>query len=241
MSVETSSVYGNVVAGAGVKEYVRMKFQNRFHAGELLADELKNYAHSKEVIILALPRGGVVVASPIAKQLHVTMDLLIVKKLGVPHHEELAMGAVAMDATPIFNEDVITQACVSSDVLSIEIARKQKEIIEKNKLFRGGKSAPTVKNKIVIIVDDGIATGATVRAAIFAIQSQHPKKIILAVPVADKHIFDALALMVDEVVCLYHPEYLLSVGQWYVDFSQTTDEEVVALMRKQTSSLRSTN
>ena len=209
-----------------------MKFQNRYEAGVLLVEKLKEYASKKDVLILALPRGGVVVAHPIATQLKLPLDLLLVKKLGVPYHEELAMGAIAMDAEPVFNEEILKQCDISEEELNQIILQKQDELTARNKLYRHNKPAPNVKNKIVIIVDDGIATGATIRAAIQAIKMQHPKKIIVAVPVADKDICDELAESVDEVICLYQPEYLSAVGFWFEDFAQTTDDEVVQLMKR---------
>lgn len=207
-----------------------MKFQNRYEAGVLLAEPLKKYANKSDAIVLALPRGGVVVAVPIAEKLKLPLDLCLVKKLGVPFQEELAMGAIAMDAKPVFNEEILNQCDISEEELNAIILQKQNELIARNKLYRHNKPAPDVKNKIVIIVDDGIATGATLRAAIQAIRAQHPKKIIVAVPVADKDICDEMLKSVDEVICLYQPEYLSAVGFWYEDFSQTTDEEVIALM-----------
>lgn len=208
-----------------------MKFQNRFEAGMLLAEKLKKYAHKKEVIVLALPRGGVPVAKPVSDKLQAPLDLCLVRKLGVPYHEELAMGAIAMNGEPVLNDEIIAQCDVSEETLNEIIAQKKAEIVARNKLYRNNKPAPDVKNKIVIIVDDGIATGATIRAAIQVIQSQHPQKIILAVPVADKAICDELSELVDEVVCLYQPESLMAVGYWYEDFGQTTDEEVIQLMK----------
>lgn len=207
-----------------------MKFQNRHEAGVLLAEALKHYANNKDVIVLALPRGGVPVAHPVAEKLKAPMDLCLVRKLGVPDQEELAMGAIAMDGEPVLNEAIIAQCSISYEDLQEIITQKRDEISVRNKLYRNNKSAPNVKNKIVIIIDDGIATGATLRAAIQVIKTQHPKKIIIAVPVADKTICDELSAMVDEMICLYQPSHLMSVGYWYENFDQTTDEEVIALM-----------
>lgn len=209
-----------------------MKFKNRQAAGILLAEKLKKYSREKNILLLALPRGGVVVAKPIAEKLQAPLDLCLVKKLGVPNHEELAMGAIAMNGEPVLNNDIIAQCTISKETLNTIIAQKKSEIAARNKLYRDNKSAPDVKNKIVIIVDDGIATGATVRAAIQAIKSQHPQKIILAIPVADKTICDELSELVDKVICLYQPASLYSVGYWYEDFAQVTDEEVISFLHE---------
>lgn len=209
-----------------------MKFKNRYAAGVLLAQQLTHYVHQKNIIVLALPRGGVVVAAPVAEKLNAPLDLCLVKKLGVPYHEELAMGAIAMNSEPVLNNDIITQCDISKDVIEKIILEKQKEIATRNKLYRNNRPTPDVQNKIVIIIDDGIATGATVRAAISAIQSQHPQKIILAVPVADKTICGELLKLVDEVICLYQPDYLGSVGYWYEEFAQVTDEEVISFLHE---------
>lgn len=209
-----------------------MKFNNRWDAGVLLSEKLKKYKNKKDVLILALPRGGVVVAKPISEKLQVSMDLLLVKKLGVPGHEELAFGAIAMNGHPIFNDDILNQLDISEDEINQIIFQKQHELSERNKLYRHNQPAPDVKNKIIIIVDDGIATGATIRAAIQAIKMQRPQKIILATPVADKNICDELATIVDEVICLYQPPSLSSVGYWYADFEQVSDEDVIRLISK---------
>ena len=207
-----------------------MKFQNRYEAGRLLAEKLKHYANNKNVIVLALPRGGVPVAYPIAQKLKAPMDLCLVKKLGVPSQEELAMGAIAMNGEPVLNEEIIAQCGISHEDLQQIIMQKQHDILARNKLYRHNKPAPNVKNKIVIMIDDGIATGATMRAAIVTIKNQHPAKIIIAVPVAVKEVCDVLNHLVDEVICLYQPPDLMSVGYWYENFEQITDEEVIALM-----------
>ena len=208
-----------------------MQFQNRFEAGCLLANALQAYANQKNVMVLALPRGGVMVADPIAKQLKAPLDLLLVKKLGVPGHEELAFGAVSIDDVVVLNKDVITSTELSPETMDVIIQQKKKSVAERNALYRQNKKSPDVAHKVVIIVDDGIATGATMQAAIQAIHTQQPQKIIVAVPVADKIICDTLKKTVDEVICLHQPEWLSSIGYWYEDFTQVTDEEVLAMMR----------
>ncbi len=209
-----------------------MKFQNRLAAGTLLADQLKKYTNQKDVLILALPRGGAIVADPVAEKLKCPMDLCLVKKIGVPFHEELAMGAIAINTKPIFNEELLNQSGISKEELNEIISEKENELRQRNKKYRKNKPAPDVKNKIVIIVDDGIATGATMHAAINAIKAQGTKKIIIAIPVADKGICDEMKKLVDDVICLYQPPDLMSVGDWYVDFEQVADEEVVYCLDK---------
>ena len=207
-----------------------MKFKNRTEAGKLLAKKLIHHQNKHNILILALPRGGVPVAFPIAKKLHVPLDLLLVKKIGVVGYDELAMGAIVFNAPPIFNQEILQQCPVTPEKLNEMIAEKQAILQERNKLYRHNKPAPDSKNKIVIIVDDGIATGASMRAAILAIKNQQPKKIIVAIPVADKAICDELAQIADEVICLYQPKSLSAVGQWYEDFTQVSDARVFALL-----------
>jgi len=209
-----------------------MKFKSRNEAGTLLAEQLKSYANNKDVIVLALPRGGVPVAYPVAKQLKAPMDLCLVKKLGVPFQEELAMGAIAMNGEPVLNEEIILHGGISYEDLQEIITQKQAENNARNKLYRHDKPAPNVKNKIVIIIDDGIATGATMRAAIVSLKMQQPKKVIIGIPVADKSICNELRELADEVVCLFQPESLIAVGIWYENFDQTTDEEVIDLIKR---------
>jgi putative phosphoribosyl transferase len=208
------------------------KYANRIAAGDVLASELKVYANRADVIILALPRGGVPVAFQIAKSLHVPLDVFIVRKLGVPGHGELAMGAIAMGDIRVFNEDIIAELGISKEDIEKVIAEEQQELKRRETAYRGHHTFPSLKDKTVILVDDGIATGATIRAAINALKQLKPAAIIVAVPVAGKMMCDKLQLLVDQFICPLRPMHFYAVGAWYDDFSQTEDEEVHDLLQK---------
>jgi putative phosphoribosyl transferase len=206
------------------------KFRNRHHAGKVLAEELKAYAYNPKVIVLGLPRGGVPVAYEIAKALEVPLDVFIVRKLGVPGHEELAMGAIASGDVTVFNERVLKEIEISKFMVDQVIQLEQQELKRREQLYRGEHQFPVLKGKIIILVDDGIATGATMRAAIKALQKQKPKKIIIAVPVAALSTCKEMEPLVDIMICPQKPELFYAVGAWYEDFSQTEDEEVSSLL-----------
>lgn len=206
------------------------KYKNRRHAGEVLAAKLVSYANRDDVMVFALPRGGVPVAYEIAKTLHAPLDVFIVRKLGVPGRSELAMGAIAMGGAQIFNEEVIRDLNVTQQELEVVTAREQKELARREAVYRRSRPFPQLKDKIVILVDDGIATGATMRVAIRAIQQFAPESIVVAVPVAENSMCENLLLLADEIVCPLRPDQLYSVGQWYDDFSQTEDVEVFELL-----------
>jgi predicted phosphoribosyltransferase len=206
------------------------KFINRRTAGKILAEKLKKYANQTDVMILALPRGGVPVAYEIAQALSVPLDIFIVRKLGVPGQDELAMGAIATGGFLVLNEDIIVSCNVSPDDIDAVKLLEDNELKRRQSLYRGNRPLPTVENKTVILVDDGIATGATMRVAIKAIRAQRPKKIVMAVPVAAAQTCAEMEPLVDEVCCPLQPLAFHAVGAWYDDFSQTTDEEVFALL-----------
>lgn len=206
------------------------KYQDRYEAGKVLAEELASYKNKKNLIILALPRGGVPVAYEIAKNLNAPLDVFIVRKLGVPTHEELAMGAIAFGGTIVFNEDIIKQLHIPKKMIDEVILNEQQELKRRNLKYRDDKPFPDLKNKMVILVDDGIATGATMRAAIAAIKKHHPQELIVAVPVAAKETCDALQSTVDKFICPMRPEFFYAVGAWYDVFEQTEDEEVYRLL-----------
>lgn len=206
------------------------KFSDRYQAGKTLASLLKSYAKNSDVIVLALPRGGVPVAAEIAKSLAAPLDVFIVRKLGVPGHEELAMGAIATGGTVVFNEDIVGGLHISQAAIDRVIAAEQQELKRRESAYRGKKPFPVLQDKIVILVDDGIATGATMRAAIKAIKLQHPKRLILAVPVAAFSTIAEMSHLVDEIVCPLKPHDFYAVGAWYDDFPQTSDEEVFELL-----------
>ena len=204
-------------------------FANRFDAGIQLAKKLKAYANQPNLIILALPRGGVPVAYEVAKALNIPLDVLIIRKLGVPGHEELAMGAIASNAQYL-NKKLIHELNVNQTAIQKTIQSEQKELDRREVLYRANLPPPHFSNKTIVLVDDGIATGATARVAIQTLRTQHPKKIILAIPVAALSTCKTLKPLVDEFICLQQPVDLQAVGLWYDDFSQTTDTEVVNLM-----------
>lgn len=205
-------------------------FKSRQDAGKQLANLLKHYQEKNDLIVLALPRGGVPVAFEIAKNLKVPMDIFLVRKLGLPENEELAVGAIASNGILILNHEVISQFHVSSQTLVEIMEREDKELRRREKLYRQDIPAKTLKDKITILVDDGLATGASIRAAIAAVKNLLPSRIILAIPVAPKETFASIATEVDESYCLETPSPFLAVGYSYTDFSQTTDKEVQFLL-----------
>lgn len=209
------------------------KYLNRCEAGKILANALAAYAKREDVVVLALPRGGVPVAYEIATRLEVPLDVFIVRKLGVPGHSELAMGAIAMGGAEVFNDDIINSLHITKkEAIQSVIAKEEQELKRRELTYRGHHTYPSLKDKTVILVDDGIATGATIRAAIKALRQLHPAEIIIAVPVADKQICENLTPLVDRLVCPLRPINFYAVGAWYDDFSQTEDAEVSHLLQK---------
>ena len=207
-------------------------FRDRVHAGQLLAGELKQYADRDDVIVLGLPHGGVPVACEVAKKLHAPVDVLVVRKLGMPGWEELAMGAIASGGVRVINQDVVRSAGISQATIEAAVARESRELQRRELAYRGHTGVPEIEDKIVILVDDGIATGSTVKAAVQALRQQDPARIIIAVPTAAPDACAMLEPMVDELVVLLQPDEFRAVGQWYEDFSQTTDAEVTQWLAK---------
>jgi putative phosphoribosyl transferase len=210
------------------------RFRDRIDAGRALAAELESYLPDHPVV-LALPRGGVPVGYEVARTLHAPLDVWIVRKVGVPWHPELGVGAVAEGGYVYLNQAILDHVGLSRDDLAEVVRAKQREVEERVRLFRGGRSAPVLRNRTVIVVDDGIATGGTVRAAIRAIRAQNPKSIILAVPVASPDAIEALEPDVERIVCLVAPSDLYAIGVWYWDFTQVADDEVVRLLERSRS------
>lgn len=208
------------------------KYLNREQAGKVLAQALSEYTNNPKLLILALPRGGVPVGFEIAKALHAPLDVFIVRKLGVPGHEELAMGAIAMGGVTVLNENSIHDLEISLTALERVKKTELKELERRIKTYRGEQPFPNLAQRLIILVDDGIATGATIRAAVTALKKLNPAKIIIAVPVADKSICDQLASLADQFLCPLQPLSLSAVGAWYEEFGQTTDEEVISLLKK---------
>jgi putative phosphoribosyl transferase len=211
-----------------------LKFRNRVEAGRLLAARLTTYTDRPDVLILILPRGGIQVGYEIAKALHAPLDVIIVRKLGVPGQEELAMGALASGGIRVMNEDIVWRLGIPEDVIHEVAEHEQREIERREHLYRGNRNAYEVRDRTVILVDDGIATGATMRAAIKAVRQQRPRRLIVALPVAPSETYEALAKEVDELVCIRQPEEFLAVGFWYENFLQVTDQEVCSLLQQAT-------
>ena len=207
-------------------------YLNRHAAGQALAKHLSAYRGDNNTLILALPRGGVPVAYEVAIALHLPLDIFVVRKLGVPGDPELAMGALASQGEPIFNEEMIHSSRISSDAIKAVIEKEKKEIKRRENTYREGKPLLNVLSKTVILIDDGIATGATMRAAIDALRKLKASKIVVAVPVADQSIVPVFSSLADEFICPLQPTHLQAVGQWYEHFDQTEDEEVHTLLRK---------
>ena len=207
-------------------------FRDRTEAGRALAESLAHYANRRDTIVFALPRGGVPVAYEVARALDAPLDVFIVRKLGVPGHEELAMGAVATGGVRVLNEPVVRSLGIPDSVIDSVAAAEQKELERRQRLYRGDQLAPEVGDKTVILVDDGLATGSTMLAAVKALQQQQPARIVVAVPTAARETCEALKAEVDEVICAVTPEPFYSVGFSYEDFSQTTDEEVRDLLAR---------
>lgn len=205
-------------------------FKDRAHAGRLLAEVLMPYANRDDVIVLALPRGGVPVAYEVAKKLGAPLDVLVVRKLGVPGWEELAMGAIASGGIRVLNERVIRSHGISDEAIETAVAQQTKELQRRELAYRGHSGAPTIRDKTVLLVDDGIATGSTIRAAVRALRPQQPRRIVIAVPISAPDSFAELRPLVDDLITLMLPEDFCAVGQCYEDFSQTTDDEVATLM-----------
>jgi putative phosphoribosyl transferase len=209
-----------------------MRFRDRTEAGRVLATRLQAYANRADVLILALPRGGVPVGFEVAKALNAPLDIFLVRKLGVPGQEELAMGALASGGVRVLNEDVVRYLRISEATIDAVAKQEQRELERREQLYRDGRPAIDVHGRTVILVDDGLATGSTMRAAILALRPQHPAGIVVAVPVAAASTYEEFASEVDDVICASTPEPFRAVGLWYVDFTQTTDQDVHDLLAR---------
>ncbi|MCB9161837.1 MAG: phosphoribosyltransferase [Caldilineaceae bacterium] len=205
-------------------------FQDRSDAGRRLADALEEYAGRTDVVVLGLPRGGVPVAREVAHRLHAPLDVLLVRKLGVPGHRELAMGAIAAGDVRVLNRDVIDEFGVTPAAIDAVTSAQRDELARRAQRYRDGRARVDLRGKTVILVDDGLATGATMRAAIHGVRAHDPARLVVAVPIASADVCEALQPSVDDLICLETPAYFLSVGAWYRDFEQTTDREVQAAL-----------
>ena len=211
-----------------------MIFQDRKDAGQKLATKLTRYANRDDVIVLALPRGGVPVAYEVAKQLNAPLDIFLVRKLGVPGHEELAMGAIASGGVTFVNQEIVDYLRIPKAMIEVVAEHEQIELERRDRAYRGDRPPPEVKDRTVILIDDGLATGSTMRAAAESLRLQKPKRLVVAVPVSSPETCEAFRSEVDEIVCAATPAHFRGVGLWYKDFSQTLDEEVRELMRRAT-------
>ena len=207
-------------------------FRDRREAGRVLAEKLAAYANRPDVLVLALPRGGVPVAYEVARALGAPLDVFVVRKLGVPGYEELAMGAVATGGVRVLNDQLVERLGIPEHIIDAVAARERRELARRERLYRGGRPPPDVRGRTVILVDDGLATGATMHAAIQALRQQNPARIVVAVPTASPETCEEMKARADDVICAITPEPFHAVGRWYQDFSQTTDEEVAALLAR---------
>jgi putative phosphoribosyl transferase len=209
-----------------------MLFEDRHEAGVFLASKLRGFANRADAVVLALPRGGVPVGFEVAKALNLPLDVFVVRKLGVPGHEELAMGAIASGGIRVLNQDFIRALAIPDEVVDAIAAEEEREIERREREYRDGRPPIDVQGRTVILVDDGLATGASMRVAALALRQKNPKQIIVAVPVASRQTCAEFESEVDQVICAATPEPFWAVGQWYRNFSQTSDEEVRALLRQ---------
>lgn len=211
---------------------MELRFENRAEAGRFLAEKLAEYKDRPDVVVLALPRGGVPVAYEVAQELDAPLDVLIVRKLGAPEHEELAVGAIASGGVYVLNRDVVEMLHVSEAQLQRIAKKEQQELERREQAYRDGRPAPSVRGKTVILIDDGLATGATMWAAVSALRQRNPARIVVAVPTASRQTCEAFEDITDEIVCGITPEPFVAVGLWYEHFDQTTDAEVRTLLAK---------
>ena len=207
-------------------------FGDRREAGRELATLLPASLRSEDVVVLALPRGGVPVAFEIALALGAPLDVFLVRKLGTPGHPELAMGAIASGGIRVLNDEVVQYLNIRRELIDAVAEREQTELERREAAYRHGRPMPSLRNRTVILVDDGLATGSTMKAAVAAVKHEEPKRVIVAVPVGAPDTCQALRTLADEVICARMPTSFAAVGQWYRDFSQTTDEEVMDLLEK---------
>jgi putative phosphoribosyl transferase len=214
-------------------------FANRREAGLELAAGLRQYAGRADVLVLALPRGGVPVGFEVADALDAPLDIFLVRKLGLPGHPELAMGAIATGGVRVLNDDVIRWFAVPTSVIDIVARQEQSELERREREYRQGRPALDLRGKTIILIDDGLATGSTMRAAVRAVRVHEPARVVAAAPVGSPSACDGLRNAADEVLCARMPEAFSAVGEWYRDFSQTTDDEVRSLLDEQTRRVRS--
>jgi predicted phosphoribosyltransferase len=207
-----------------------MRFRDREHAGQVLGERLRRYAGWENLLVLGLPRGGVPVAFEVARALDAPLDVFVVRKLGLPGHEELAMGALASGGVRVLNEDLVERLGIDDETIARAAAAEAAELERRERAYRGDRGPVQAAGRTVILVDDGLATGSTMRAAAYAVRAQEPERLVVAVPVAAAQTCAELREEVDEVVCALTPDPFAAVGLWYEDFTPTEDEEVRRLL-----------
>jgi predicted phosphoribosyltransferase len=215
-----------------MKEGEMIPFKDRRDAGRKLAQKLTAYAGQPDLLTLALPRGGVPVAYEVARALYAPLDVFLVRKLGLPGQEELAIGAIATGGVRVLNRDIIRMLSIPDEVINFVARRELQELQRRERLYRGDRPPPEVHDRTIILIDDGLATGASMRAAVVSLRAQHPARIVVAVPIAAENVCEAFRTEVDEIICAVTPEPFYGVGRWYEDFSQITDQEVRILLEE---------
>jgi putative phosphoribosyl transferase len=215
-----------------MKEGEMIPFKDRREAGRKLAQKLTACAGQPDLLTLALPRGGVPVAYEVARALNAPLDVFLVRKLGLPGQEELAIGAIATGGVRVLNRDIIRMLSIPDEVINFVARRELQELQRRERLYRGDRSPPEVRDRTIILIDDGLATGASMRAAVVSLRARHPARILVAVPIAAETVCEAFRTEVDEIICAVTPEPFYGVGRWYEDFSQITDQEVRILLEE---------
>jgi len=214
-----------------------MRYQDRIEAGRLLAERLAKYKNRPDVVILALPRGGVPVGFEVAQALNAPLDVFVVRKLGVPGQEELAMGAIASGGVLVLNEEVVQMLRIPDALIEATVAKEVEELERRERLYRGDRPRLDARDRVAILIDDGLATGSTMRAAARALRRHHPSRVVVAAPVAASSTCDELSNEVDEVICAETPEPFYAISLWYRDFTQTTDDQVRELLAQSARSI----
>jgi putative phosphoribosyl transferase len=218
------------------RTHVPTRFADRREAGAALAGDLRMYRGRTDLVVLALPRGGVPVAYEVARSLNAPLDVLIVRKLGAPGHPEFAIGAIASGGIRVLDRDSIAANAISERALAAVVQRETAEVVRRERVYRDNRPPVAIKGQVVIVVDDGLATGATMHAAVLALRQQRPAGIVVAVPVGSRQACEMLGEVADQVICALTPEPFAAVGLWYEDFSETTDDEVRQLLAQPTRS-----